>query len=283
MVKPLLAVIDNSPGQTGALKAIVQNARQLSDEFNFMFILQEGSQSKNYVMSRGFPVEELKMVELRKDILALILYLPVLMVNAIRLRRLVQKHNVSLIIANDYYNLLPAACRWMGVRVNYVTYVRFRPSRFSGVLTKAWMKIHNKLASRIVAVSKVVESEIPVRYRNKVKLIYDGIEAADAGSTVKGKIILFPANFTKGKGQEHALKSLAMIKDKLGDWKLRFVGGDLGLRKNREFRASLMEEAKSLAISDRVEWADSVDDLTSEYQASAIVLMFSDSESFSMV
>jgi glycosyltransferase involved in cell wall biosynthesis len=65
-------------------------------------------------------------------------------------------------------------------------------------------------------------------------------------------------------------------------WKLRFVGGDMGLEKNKEFKRELIEMSEMLKLKDSVEWGDFSERISDEYLAAAFVLNFSESESFSM-
>jgi glycosyltransferase involved in cell wall biosynthesis len=98
----------------------------------------------------------------------------------------------------------------------------------------------------------------------------------------QAKHFLYLSNFMKGKGQNFALIAFAKIHHNLPLWKLRFVGGDMGLEKNREYLLNLKQEASHLKISEKIEWVGFAEDVEKEYKQADIVLNFSESESFSI-
>jgi glycosyltransferase involved in cell wall biosynthesis len=86
----------------------------------------------------------------------------------------------------------------------------------------------------------------------------------------------------EGKGQQYALKSFAPLAKEHPLWKLRFVGSDMGMKKNSTYKESLVKLATRLNIHDQVEWAGFEEDVFREYESASIVLNFSESESFSL-
>src|SRR5262249_12329959 len=65
-------------------------------------------------------------------------------------------------------------------------------------------------------------------------------------------------------------------------WKLRFVGSDMGLSKNKSYKLSLEERARDLGIFEKTEWLGFTEEVEQEYKAADIMLNFSESESFSI-
>ena len=63
---------------------------------------------------------------------------------------------------------------------------------------------------------------------------------------------------------------------------MRFVGGDMGLQKNKDFKQYLIAHAISLGLGAQVEWHAFAEKISQEYLNAAIVLNFSESESFSL-
>lgn len=111
---------------------------------------------------------------------------------------------------------------------------------------------------------------------------YEGIDCSEViHLNRQSKKILYLANYIQGKGQEYALSSFATICKSFPEWKLRFVGGDMGLQKNIEFKRMLAFTSKRLGCSEQVEFADFEENISKEFEDSSIVLNFSDSESFS--
>ncbi len=280
-MKPIVLVIENSVDVTGALNAVLRTAEGLRDDYEFRFIFPNKSECTGRIAARGFQVYELPMREIKKNILSLLIYLPALFANTFRLRRLVRKIGPSLMVSNDFYNLLPAFYRFLAGSVPYICYVRFLPYRFPRPLVAAWCWWHRRFASVIVAVSHVVKDQLPSSMNPIV--IYDELPHDVVDFTPsEGTIILYPANYIEGKGQEHALLSFENIHHKFPLWQLRFVGGDMGLEKNRLFKQRLMKQAEKLGLTRAIQWGSFSNDLKSDYLRSSFVLNFSESESFSL-
>jgi len=282
MNKPRILIVENSVAVTGALKSIMRSSHGLTENFTFIFLLPKNSAAVNHVRDAGFEVHQLDMRELRKNIFSIFIYLPVLLYNAFTLLSIVRKLNIHLVVVNDFYNLLPSAYRILRGKVPYVCYVRFLPSKFPKAFVKSWCALHLRYAQQTIAVSKAVLNELP--FKQNVVVIGNELpaEACPFTSTLNSTTILYPANYISGKGHEFALESFALIYTKHPEWKLKFVGGDMGLAKNREFKESLIKRAHDLKISDRVEWHNFSEKISDEYLSASIVLNFSESESFSM-
>ncbi|HEX6227102.1 MAG TPA: glycosyltransferase family 4 protein, partial [Chryseolinea sp.] len=239
------------------------------------------SRARSFLDSNDFEVYELPMQEIKKEIPSAILYFPVLLLNTIRFFSLVNRVKADLIVSNDLYNLIPALYRFLGGKVPYVVYVRFLPSKFPKPLVKFWCFWHVRFASHTIAVSKAVMDQLP--YREKVTII--GGELPESHSEFRPSTstrILYPANYIKGKGHEFALQSFSRISKKFPEWKLKFVGSDMGLKKNHDFKEKLEQLAKSLDLGTQVEWHTFAEKIDEEYKSAAIVLNFSESESFSL-
>jgi glycosyltransferase involved in cell wall biosynthesis len=281
-VKPRILVVDTSPAVTGALNSALRSCEYLRASFDFTFLIPSGSIAAQTIREHGFTVSTLPFRELRKKPGSIAVYLPSLLVNGIRLRRMLRRGGFHVVLVNDIYNLVPSVAAWMGSGVPLITYVRFVPSRFPSALVGMWIKVHEKTSSCFVAVSRAVERELQTSL--PVHVVPNEIPSYQAGDyDPQSTLVLFPANFVKGKGQEYALHAFAKIHRDFAEWRLRFVGGDLGLQKNRDFKAELQLLSKTLGIESKVEWLDFQTDMRSQYEASSFVLVLSDSESFSMV
>lgn len=283
-MKPVILVIENSVDRTGGLNSILRNAITLQDTFHFHFILPEGSKSTGFVESSGFRVVQLPMLEINRSLKNILLYFPRLIRNTYRIRRLIRQFQVDLIISNDFYNMLAPAYNLIGGRVPYITFVRFIPDRFPKPLLKFWFYFHFRFAQRIVAVSNVVKQNIAPN--PKVDVIYN---EKPIDSDFKyyeldpdSKVILYVSNYIPGKGLEYAVRAFAALPEKFHDWKLRFVGNDMGLRKNALYKKMLRDLADELNVSSRIEWKGFSTDVVQEYRQAAVILNFSDSESFSL-
>lgn len=282
MNRPRILIIDNSVAVTGALKAVTQSATALNKVFSFLFIIPKANSVKNFIDKIGLKCIEWRMIELRKSLLSLVFYVPFLIINALRLKTFVKVNRIDLIHVNDLYNLLPALAAILGNKIPYVCHIRIMPEGFPAILFSFWLKLNLRYAERVIVVSESLLKKVP--HHAKLVLIYDGIEFQDHHNCepTENKSFLYLANIIPGKGHKYALEAFAKINKQLPDWKLRFVGGDMGLRKNREHIKELKDLTLKLGIAASVEWTGFVSDVSMEYLNADIVLNFSESESFSM-
>lgn len=282
MPKPHILIVENAMDVTGGITSIVRSSESLRNDFHFSFVAPTGSRTIPWLKQKGFEVEELPMREIRKNLWALALYIPFLLINGRRLRRIIREREVDMVVNNDFYNLTPVLHRFMpGGTVPYVCFVRFLPSKFPRPLVKLWCGLHKRHASHIIAVSQAVKRELP--FQTHVAVVYDQLPADPvAYQPSSSNTILYPANYIQGKGHEYALESFARIAGRYPAWNLRFVGGDMGLQKNKNFKTVLMQRADALGLQQRVECLGFTSDLGPLYQQAGLVLNFSESESFSL-
>ena len=282
MNNPRILIIENSVAITGALKSIIRSSEVLKADYTFVFLLPAKSSATTYIRELGFEVYELSMKEIRKNIPSLIVYIPMLVYNSIKLFKIIRRLNIDLITVNDFYNLIPTVYKISGGKVPYICYVRFLPSKFPVTLIKLWCFLHRKYADRVIAVSEAVKKELP--FQSQVAVISNELphENIQFALPTHSNTLLYPANYIRGKGHEFALESFSLVSKKHPQWKLKFIGGDMGLKKNREFKEHLLMLASHLQLDSQVEWHGFVDKISEEYLSAAIVLNFSESESFSL-
>jgi len=280
--KPRILIIENSIAITGALKSIARSSDSLKADYTFVFLLPAKSSATAYIRKLGFEVYELPMKEIRKNILSLIIYVPILFYNSIKLFQIIRKLNIDLITVNDFYNLLPAIYKIARGKVPYVCYVRFLPSKFPNALINLWCSTHRRYAYKTIAVSEVVRKELP--YQDRVIVISNELPPENISFVLptNSTTLLYPANYIQGKGQEFALESFSLVSQKHPQWKLKFIGGDMGLQKNKDFKEKLIDLAGRLRIEPKIEWHPFAEKISQEYLNAAIVLNFSESESFSL-
>ena len=285
--KPVILIIENSIDLTGALKSITRSSYDLSPYYEFKFLIPRNARGRFWIEKAGFNnIIEAPLREISRRISAILLYIPFLFANSLRLRRIIRQQNVSLIHLNDVYNMLPLACRLFAVRTPYVCHVRFLPDKFPRALFQIWIKLHLRYAERIIAVSESVKKQLPVHPKiivihNEAPLEERLPYVSPVPRNTRNHKFLYLANFIEGKGQPYALKAFLQIHKLLPDWRLRFVGGDMGLHKNKIYRESLIATANKLGIGEKVEFEEFVEDVEREYKNADIVLNFSESESFS--
>jgi glycosyltransferase involved in cell wall biosynthesis len=286
--KPNILIIENSIDVTGALKSITRTAYDLRDNFDFHFIIPKKSAGRFWIEGKGFnTIDELPLREISKKISGLVFYLPFLILNTFRLRTIVRENKIEVIHINDLYNLLPVMYSCLGGPVPYVCHIRFLPDRFPKFLFSFWLKLHLRYASKIIVVSDAVKKQLP--HHNKITVIHNELpveerypDKIDFRKHSSHFTFLYLSNFIEGKGQNFALESFALVHSDLPDWKLRLVGGDMGLLKNKSYRKQLELIAKELGIFEKTEWGGFTEEVELEYKRADITLNFSESESFSI-
>ncbi|MFM9839737.1 MAG: glycosyltransferase family 4 protein [Cyclobacteriaceae bacterium] len=278
-----ILIIENSVAVTGSFHAVLRTSIALGNKFEFIFILPKGSTATNLVTENGFGLYELPLYELAKNWISVLLYIPRLMLSVLHVKNLVRKEDISIVHVNDFYNLIMPLWRLCGGSVCYLCYVNFVPNRFTFLLRKIWITSHSLFSSKIIAVSNLVLSQLPVS--NKVTCIPDALpnECPKPEKVIEKKeVILFLGNFIIGKGQDLAIKAFALLAQNYPAWKLRFAGGDMGLEKNRIYKKGLQDMANELRIESQIEMTGFANDVAKEYQEASIALNFSASESFSL-
>jgi L-malate glycosyltransferase len=287
MRKPVVIILDNSIDVTGALKAVVRTSYDLKNYFLYEFIIPRHSRGRFLMEGKGFSnIHELSLREINKSFVNILLYIPFLFWNAIRLRQIVKQKGISIIHVNDVYNLLPVVLRLLACSVPYVCHIRFMPDRFPSWLFNFWLQAHLRYAVKVVVVSQSVLKQLTPH--PKLKVVYDALPLEQKGNEAKfvsqsiQKYFLYLSNFIQGKGHDFALDAFKHVAEHLPEWKLRFVGGDMGLGKNRMYKSKLQEKSKILGLVEKIEWHEFTDNVELEYRDATIVLNFSESESFSM-
>ena len=119
-----------------------------------------------------------------------------------------------------------------------------------------------------------------------VSRIYDFFELDEKWNSKQpeGNIIklFYPANFTRGKGQEHAIRSFRKALTQNDSIRITFCGTDFGRKKNHAFRQTILDEAHDLVDKGYVTFTGGVTDIEKAIKEHHILLNFSESESFSM-
>jgi glycosyltransferase involved in cell wall biosynthesis len=278
-----ILVIENSRQVTGALKSIVAMSDDLRDEFEFIFILPSGSAARSWIESRSsVNVIELPMIEINKS-WRIAGYLPMLVLNAFRVKRIIKRNGIDIVHSNDLYNMIGPVLKFLGANVRYVCHVRFLPGGFPQWLFNFWIKRQLSAADRVIAVSDFLKRELPDH--PKITRVYDRMLLSASDNVApdrQGNVILYMANIIPGKGHDYAIRAFAGVHGKFPAWKLRIIGSDMGLEKNRVYLRQLKALAIELAVDKHVEWKDLINDVAIEYKSADIFANFSSSESFSM-
>jgi glycosyltransferase involved in cell wall biosynthesis len=170
--------------------------------------------------------------------------------------------------------------------VKLVTHIRKLPDSYPFIVSSFWLWLHSKFSDQVICVSKEVKRQLGKNY--PTILIYDGIQEAEKypphkffnGEKREIKF-LYIGHFIPGKGQDYALEAFRIAQKECKNIRLKFVGGDMGLKKNMEFKKSLQKKAENWRIDNLIEFVEFTSDVEREMKKADIVLNFSESESFS--
>ncbi len=280
-----ILIIENSTAFTGAFKCALNEAELLSANHRFVFVIHKNSTVKDILVEKKISFYTLPLLEIRKSVSVIIRYPFVLLLNTFRLRHIIRKEDIDIVQANDFYNLLGASLKFFGYRGKTITYVRFIPSVMPGTLRKLWIAASQRFSHRTIAVSDTVLNELP--YHPNTIRIYDPLNLHEklpipVHTQKPITTLLYLSNYIRGKGQDYALEAFINAYKQNSSLRLKFIGGDMGLEKNRLFRQVLEDKVKELNLNDVVSFASFSSNIEQEIKSADILLNFSNAESLSM-
>jgi len=282
-----ILIIDNSQGITGAFKTIFHVANSLKSRFEFHFATPTGNKHVPVLISQnGFQHKPMGYVEINKS-WTVIFYLPMLIYNSWRLLQYIQRNNISIVHVNDLYNMTGVVIKVFRPSLKVIYHVRLLSGSYAGFLYKFWINTIGRKADRIIVVSECVRKQVQKFVDAQVvSRIYDFFELDEKWNSkqAEGNLIklFYLANFTRGKGQEHAIRSFRKALTENDSIRITFSGTDFGRRKNRAFRQSILDEAGDLVDKGYITFTGGVADIEKTVKEHHILLNFSESESFSM-
>lgn len=275
-------IIDNSLGKTGAFKSIFSNANFLK-EIDFHFAIPSRL-NIDVIREAGHNSFFVNYIEIQKN-WKLLIYLPKLLLNTIAILRYMKHEGIKILHINDLYNMTGVLAKILWPELKLIYHIRLLPTSYVGRMYKIWVSLICRFADDIICVSRAVSEHIPCE--GKRRIIYDSVghtKIADAFCNRGKKVLcLYPANYINGKGHKQAIEAFELAFKKNKNLRLRFVGGDLGQKKNKAYKASLIKKVKSIELDKIIEFGDFSSDINLEISKSDMVLVFSESESFSMV
>lgn len=284
-VRPRLLLLENSLHTTGAFGSAMKIADDLAPIYDIEFLLPSTSTLKPIVEAAGMVCHVLPMSEIGRSWWRLLKYVPLLMVNTIRLRQLIYTRKFNVMVVNDYYNLLGFTVRASGWRGIVLTFVRLLPFSQQRHVNKLWVTLALWGSDKVLAVSRAVEAQLPAS--KKVEVFYNPVRfeerlPAAAGRRDDDEVrCLYLSNYIVGKGQLHGLQAFAQAYRDNPALRLRFVGGDMDLEKNRKLKSALQAMACHLGVDSVVTFDGYSNEVERDIKEADIVLNFSESESFS--
>lgn len=281
-VEPKILILENSADTTGAFNAILYNSIHLKFKYSYLFVIPDNSRNVKKLIDHGFKVITLPFLELSRNPKDIILYVPFLLVNAIKLSSIIKKHNVQIVHSNDLYNLVGNISK-VFVRSKLIVHIRLLSTSLPAIYLKFIKIIHYKSADKLIAVSNAAAEG----WKN-CNVIHDPLPQYSANSyTVRNNPsffrIAYLSNYTKGKGQDIAIRSIHYLVAKRGfsNIYLTFAGGCLNKTKNLRYKDYLKKMVYELNLSNFVEFEDRVEDVIGFYNRFDIALNLSEKESFS--
>jgi|GEM_PF-626924 len=278
---PIIYVLDASIAVTGAFISARHDAMALKDSARTVLVLPRGSAIPEAELKDFWRIDYVPVVNLSKSVKAIIRYLPALFIGAWQLKRLMRRDGAKHLQLNDFFLMQGAVLRLLGYRGHIATWVRCEPVRFAGFLAKPMLAIAAASASRMVTVSSFIRGLLPSYEVEIIPNFYAGRTRSSAPDAVGEKNIVYVGNYIRGKGQDMALRAFAIAAKQDATLKLSFYGADMGLHKNRDYRASLEIAAQQLGIASRVVFGDFIPDTYHVLETAYAALNCSVSESFS--
>ena len=292
MANPLLLIliVDNSRAVTGALNAMRHATGPLRPGIAFEYVLPTGSTGRSVLEADGYVVHELPFVEISRRTADLLWYVPMLLLNGWRLHQLARRRGAALVHLNDFYNLTGYVARFFSLgRLRVLTHVRFLPQTLPQPLARTWRWLAEHAAQQVLCVSKAVRSYFAPG-NARVRTVYDPLPARgeklplyEVSDVIDRPLrLLYLSNYIRGKGQNLALEAFGLAYNRNPNLRLHFVGGDMGMVKNQEFRCELEATAQAAGLAQVVHFDGFAADTEAAMKAHDIVLNFSEAESFSL-
>ena len=278
---PVVYLVDGSVAVTGAFVCARNIARALAGRARVVLVLPAHSTIGPNDTTPFAGVRRLPIRPLRRNFGAVLAYLPALVVASFALRWLMRRDRATVLIVNDFYLMYGALCRALGFRGRLLTWVRIDPAAFGARLSGLWLRLAAASSDRLVAVSLHIQGRLPKGIGSE--LLYDALDPLpEPLPPVAADRFVCVGNYIPGKGQDHAVEAFAAVAAEYPNLTLHFHGGDMGLPRNRAYRAALATRVRELCLVGRIHLHDFAPDPFNVLQGALAALNFSTAESFSM-
>lgn len=258
-------------------------AKLLAPWLRFVLVLPSAAHIDGSELLPFAEVERLPLVQLRKSPGAIAAYGPALLTSGAGLLRLLRKHQAQVLVINDFFQLQGWVARRLGWRGRLLTWVRFDPRRFPRPVARLWLAAAHQASDEVVAVSRFILDRLPAGM--KATCVYDCIDPELGSGSQPGERqddIVLLGNYIPGKGQDDAIEAFREVAARFPTARLLFHGGDMGLAKNRLYRAGLERRAHELGLGERLLFHPFAADVPAALATARVALNLSRSESFSL-
>jgi L-malate glycosyltransferase len=277
-----ITIVDGSVAVTGAFVSAREMARVLHNDVDVEIALPSDAVVDSDSLRDFARVHRLPIRPLRRSALAVLLYLPYLLLAAIRLRILLWRNGSDALLLNDFYLMHGALARLLGYRGKIITWVRIDPAAF-GRVASLWLMVAQHTSDHVIAVSRFIQRLLPHKMASIV--VYDPISSEfipePKKTANKAHVFVYLGNYIPGKGQDVAIEALAEVVRVCPDATIEFYGGDMGLEKNRAYRRELEQRVIELGLHNSVVFGDFATAPRSVLIGKFCALNLSRSESFS--
>ncbi len=281
-----ILILENSFDVTGAFKSIFGLTRSISHEFEFHFAIRKNTRLSSLLAKEKTPFIELPFLEISKY-WKTIFYLPMLFLNTCRVVLYTNRHQIRIVHINDLYNMIGVMIKIVNPKIKVIYHVRLMPDSYTAILYPYWLKLINRWTDQVIVVSDAVYQSIKMNVSKPTQIIYDFVPLEEKWSKPKEESetirFVYPASYSRGKGQDFALKAFAELHRTFKNILLTFYGSDAGNKKNDQFKKELIRDRDAAGLNDVVLFEGHTDNIEKVIKEADVALMFSASESFSLV
>lgn len=280
---------ENATQITGAFRKLYDYIQEEKVHTESVVVLPKGSVCSKRFEEIGVKVYELPFVEIGYDLKRILLYIPYLIINSYRLKKIVEKENIDILKCNDFYNLSLWMVRYFWcVKKPLIVHVRLLETSYLKRLYWFWRWLHIKTADQIIAVSYAAKKD----YFNhpKVHVVYGGALFNEHVEEYKFTYdasrpfnFLYLSNFIRGKGNHYAAKALKTLVQQNKNVHLTFVGGTFDNQANEAYLEEIKRFIMNNGLQEYVTFVGFTKDTEALMKSYDCILNFSESESLSMV
>ncbi|RST30180.1 glycosyltransferase [Sphingomonas ginkgonis] len=272
-----VAIVDGSIDRTGALLAIVREAR-LVPALEFVLIVPEANRVPDRDLADFARVIRFPVPTLRRQWMSAASYPWRLIRDGLRLKRMLEREEIAAVQVNDFYLASAHMAKALGYSGRIVTWLRIDPAKF-GAPGRLWLAIARRFSDQLVAVSRTVAAQAPGW---PAQLLYDPTPTLAPAFERGSRKFVYLGNYINGKGQGVAVAAFERVAVADPRCELHFFGSTMGLPKNEAYKAQLEQIARRSPGASRIHFHAAVDGAEKAFAGAYAALNFSESESFSL-
>jgi glycosyltransferase involved in cell wall biosynthesis len=274
--------IENAKQITGGFNSLLSFCRRY-DNWEHIWVLPKNSSTIS-IAEKEFKYFSLDFIEISKK-KSIINYVPRLIKNATRLRKIIKAEQIDILHINDMYNMLGVVIRLWGSRPKVIYHVRLLRTSYMGIMYPVFIKLIKLFADEILCVSEAVRNDVGVS--PKAMVVYtdtiseklpgwEGLKSPESAS------IIYVANYISGKGHIWAIYAMAEVVKKYPKIRLTFIGS-MTEHYQEKYKQSLQIISTNMGLQGNIFFEGPAENVEKRMKDADLVLNLSESESFSMV